>query len=114
MKDPAWPSPPTLRRMLYWGDALGERPHDHVQHAVPDEQRRSVAFVLAHGKDAHPQTQAMGWADCRICGTKLGSRDMTAFGFVWPEKAEHYLLAHHVWTLECAELLQEVLRSAPP
>jgi hypothetical protein len=71
--------------------------------------RRSVAFVLAHGTDAHPEVQAMGWASCRLCGANLGSRDMTAFGFVWPEKAEHYVVVHDVWTPECAALLKAVL-----
>jgi len=114
MDDPAWPSPPSLHRMLYWGDVPGERPHDHIRHDVPDVHRRSVAFVLEHGKDVHPEMQAMGWANCRICGANLGSRDMAAFGFVWPEKAEHYLLAHNVWTPECSQLLQSVLAARAP
>jgi hypothetical protein len=112
MDDPAWPSHPSLHRMMYWSDALGERPHDHVRRDVPDAHRRAVAFILKHGKDAHPETQAMGWASCRICGVNLGSRDMTAFGFVWPEKAEHYVTAHGVWTPECSAILQRAL-SAP-
>jgi hypothetical protein len=109
MDDPAWPSPPNLRRMLYWGRASGERPHDHIRSDVPEVSRRSVAFILQNGKDAHPSTQAMGWASCRICGANLGSRDLTAFGFVWPEKAEHYILAHGVWTPGCTILLQHAL-----
>ena len=95
--------------MLYWGDSVGERPHDHVRRDVPAVDRRSVAFVLESGRDAHPATQAMGWATCRICGAQLGSGDRTAFGFVWPEKAQHYVLAHDVWTPECAELLRNVI-----
>ena len=53
--------------------------------------------------------QAMGFANCRICGANLGSRDVTAFGFVWPEKAEHYILDHDVWTPDCMRLLQRAL-----
>jgi hypothetical protein len=54
----------------------------------------------------------MGWASCRICGANLGSRDLTAFGFVWPEKAEHYIVAHDVWTPECTQLFQRALSHA--
>lgn len=94
--------------MLYWGGAVGERPQDHVRHDVPKVARQSLAVVLQHGEDAHPEMQAMGWASCRICGANLGSRDLTAFGYVWPEKAEHYILTHDVWTPECTALLQAV------
>ena len=99
--------------MLYWGRAAGARPHDHVRHDIPAVSRRQVALILQHGRDAHPSTQAMGWADCRICGTALGSGDRTAFGFVWPEKAEHYVLVHDVWTEDCTRLLQRTLDTPP-
>lgn len=95
--------------MLYWGRSAGERPQDHVRGDIPSGQRRAVVFILQNGRDAHPSMQAMGWANCRICGADLGSRDLTAFGFVWPEKAEHYLLAHDVWTPDCALLLKHAL-----
>lgn len=99
--------------MLYWGSDPGERPNDHIRQAVPDVSRRAVAFVLEHGKDAHPEIQAAGWANCRLCGAALGSRDLTAFGYVWPEKAEHYVSAHGVWTPECDAILHCVLSSPP-
>ena len=110
--DPAWPAPPSLLRMLYWGSAIGDRPQDFVRHDVTAIDRRSIAFVLGKGDDAHPEMQALGWADCRICGAQLGSGDLTKFGFVWPEKAEHYVLVHGVWTPECSALLQRVLAQA--
>lgn len=107
--DPAFPASPSLHRMLYWGTVPGERPHDHVRSDVPDLARKQVAFLLQNGQDAHPGTHAMGWANCRICGAQLGSGDLTAFGFVWPERAEHYVLAHGVWTPECEQLLRAAL-----
>jgi hypothetical protein len=99
--------------MLYWGEAPGERPQDHVRRDVPDVARQALAVVLQHGRDAHPDMQAMGWASCRICGANLGSRDLTAFGHVWPEKAEHYVLAHAVWTPECTDLFDAVSSYRP-
>ena len=94
--DPAWPAPTSLLRMLYWGDTHGGRPQDHVRRDIPDVSRRALVVVLQHGKDAHPDMHTMGWASCRICGVNLGSGDLTAFGYVWPEKADHYILAHAV------------------
>ena len=52
----------------------------------------------------------LGWADCRICGARLGTRDFYGNGFVWPERADHYLVAHQVWTPECDEMLAVVRR----
>jgi len=111
--DPAWPSPPSLRRALYWGSTPGARPQDFVDVTVPAWCRAAVALVLKNGVDAHPGTQAMGWADCRLCGAHLGSMDLERFGFVWPEKAEHYVVAHGVWTPECGQLLDAVLFFTP-
>lgn len=113
MADPAEPSPSSLRRMLYWGDSTGQRPQDHVRD-IPDAVREAAVFILKNGRDAHPGMRLKGWADCRICGAQLGSGNLTAFGFVWPEKAEHYILAHRVWTPECAQLLQQVLDGPRP
>lgn len=99
--------------MLYWGDSLGARPHDHVRRDVPDLARRQVALVLQNGTDAHPGVGLRGSANCRICGEPLGSGNLTAFGFVWPEKADHYVLVHGVWTPECSQLLHAALSFTP-
>jgi hypothetical protein len=109
MKHPGYPTPLCLRPLLYWGTDPGERPHDFVNVQVPPWQRDAIVFILGNGVDAHPGIQAMGWASCRICGANLGSRDLTRFGYVWPEKAEHYLVDHGVWTPECEGLLRAVL-----
>jgi hypothetical protein len=109
---PGFPTPSCLRPLLYWGTDPGERPQDFVDARVPSWAREAIAFVLSNGVDAHPGIQAMGWADCRICGAQLGSMDLTRFGYAWPEKAEHYLVEHNVWTFECDELLRAVLAFA--
>ena len=53
----------------------------------------------------------LGYANCRICGEQLGTRDFFGYGFVWPEKAEHYVINHHVWTKECDEMLIAVRKT---
>ena len=43
-------------------------------------------------------TGYLGWANCRACGTHLGSCDMQTpdSKFVFPEQYEHYILCHNV------------------
>lgn len=107
---PGFPTPAHLRPMMYWGDQVGERPQDFIYRGVPAWQRDALVFILQNGVDAHPGIQAKGWANCRICGNQLGSMDLTRFGFVWPEKADHYVRAHRIWTPECTELLTQALK----
>ncbi len=109
VEHPGYPTPACLIPALYWGRDPGQRPQDFVDPSVPAWARDAIVFVLKNGVDAHPGIQAMGWADCRICGTNLGSMDLTRFGYVWPEKADHYLTVHDVWTPECSTILQSVL-----
>jgi hypothetical protein len=99
---------------MYWGSSVGERPQDFVDHDVAARRREALVFILRNGLDAHPGIQAKGSAYCRICGEQLGSMDLTRFGFVWPEKAEHYVLEHDVWTPECTALLETALSRAEP
>lgn len=122
------------KRVLFWDeqagalqpilDALGVfaggkhlgQPRDHVRHDVPWPDREEVAKALQLRSTMNPTggdvlMGFMGWADCRICGERLGTRDFFGRGFVWPEKAEHYILAHHVWTSGCDELLAVVRRA---
>src|SRR5262245_55519195 len=109
---PGFPTPLHLRPLMYWGDAAGERPQDFVDPSVPSWRRDAIVFILQNGVDAHPGIQAKGSAICRICGAQLGSMDLMRFGFVWPEKADHYVVAHDVWTPECSALLESALSRA--
>lgn len=91
------------------------QPKDHVRHDVPWDDRQEVARALQLRTTMNPTggdvlMGYMGWADCRICGERLGTRDFFGHGFVWPEKAEHYVLVHRVWTKECDDLLAAVRR----
>jgi len=106
---PGYPTPLHLLPALYWGTSPGERPQDFVDPSVPAWCREAIGFILGNGVDAHPGVQAMGWASCRICGAPLGSRDLSRFGYVWPEKGEHYVVAHDVWTPECSAILRRAL-----
>ena len=101
------------------GVALGRKrgqPKDHVRHDIPPIDRVELIRALQQRSVANPTggeigISYMGWADCRICGARLGTRDFTNYGFVWPEKADHYVALHKVWTPECSELLAAVRRN---
>lgn len=81
------------------------QPMEFVRTDVPDLDRAALAKVLAAGKEG---IGYMGYAECRICATRLGTRDLYGFGFMWPEKAEHYITEHSVWTPGCDKLLAVV------
>lgn len=122
------PGPAPGKRLLFWDELAGElqplldllnvvpggrkygQPKDHIRRDVPwaDREDLSVALQLRsplnpRGGDVHMGYMAR--ANCRICGLQLGSRDLFGHGFMWPEKAEHYVIVHHVWTPECDEML---------
>lgn len=126
-RDKLWP-------MLFWGPKLAQRnaqgslidvtgvlvelfltavtrkvpniqPQDCVNAKIARADRGALAKALAGGEVLEAY---LGWADCRICGTQLGIKDLMGWGFMWPEKAEHYVLEHDVWTPDCARLLAAV------
>jgi len=120
------------RRLLYWDDevdgatplihalgvSLGKRrgqPRDHVRRGVPAVDRLMLIDVLQLRSATNPSGGAVlashaSWAICRMCGRPLGTRDFFGHGFVWPEGAAHYVVAHQVWTPECDEMLAAIRR----
>lgn len=67
---------------------------------------RRIATAVSLLRAGRTHVPYKGWADCRICGKRLGSRDLRDGAFLWPEKAEHYVLGHAVWTPELDLLLE--------
>jgi len=81
------------------------QPQDCINQNIPRADRIELARALVNGQDLEAY---LGYANCRICNKMLGSRDLTGWGFMWPEKAEHYILDHDVWTPGCSRLLAAV------
>ena len=123
------------KRLLFWDEQAGElqplldllgvvpggrkygQPKDHVRSDVPWADRAELASALQLRTGMNPiggdvLMGYMGYADCRICGERLGTRDLFGYGCVWPEKADHYVLIHKVWTPECTEMLAAVRRAS--
>ena len=128
------PGPAAGKKLLFWDETAGQlqplldllgvkprgssrgQPRDHVRRDVPWDDREDLSRALQLRSTMTPYggdvlMSYFGWAECRICGEKLGTRDLFGHGFVWPERAEHYVLNHHVWTPECDEMLAAVRRA---
>jgi len=90
-------------RLLSWSG--WSPPRLYIRSGVPEADRAAVIDALASGQVA---VRYMGYANCRICKIALGSCDMLTHGMIYPEKAEHYLEKHRVWTRDCDELLRRI------
>jgi hypothetical protein len=124
-------APVAGKRILFWkdqdspvsvlGDFItgifglppGADPRSCVRNDIPYADRQTVAKALELRSTMNPTGAEVlmgyfGLANCRICNVELGSRDLHGHGFVWPEKAEHYILNHNVWTADCDALLAAV------
>lgn len=83
------------QRVMYW--SYSHDPNAFIGRATQVPAHR-VNLVVAFLKTGHRSTGYLGWAECRICGERLGTADMTAEGYQWPSRAEHYIIEHGVWT----------------
>jgi hypothetical protein len=94
-------------KILYWSEKL--RPLDCVRDDIPREKREAVAKILADGKAIE---HWRGIARCRLCSKMLGSADLSRYGFIWPQRAEHYVIKHNVWVPELDVLLEKASADA--
>ena len=93
-------------RILFWEDVPGQRPQDFIRDDVSDNVRRFLTKILMDGESI---AAYKGHAKCRICNAQLGSHDLSAYGFIWPQMAEHYITEHAVWTPDCALLVERAV-----
>lgn len=113
--------PDGLPRIFYWYDD-----HDparymgmvgKMQQSLDPRHRamaESVAATVAHMQQGREQVVYEGDAHCRICGEKLGSRDLTNTFVCWPQGSEHYVTAHGVWTPQHSWLAGVVMGQVDP
>lgn len=90
---------------LFTGFFTKNDPKDFVRPNIPIADRTDLAKALAGGQELEAY---FGHASCRICNAQLGCKDLHGWGFMWPEKADHYVLEHQVWTPGCSRLLAAV------
>lgn len=96
--------------VMFWSNT--HRPQDYSG-GTACVSPSDVLTALAVMRSGEVLESYMGWADCRICGATLGTKDMTAFDFVWPERAEHYIEVHGVWAPGMDELVAAARSFAP-
>lgn len=95
--DPSWDHDLGSFIVGYWGGTPESDEYPDPQDMVdPDWDPEERALVIQHLKNGREAMNYMGFAKCRICGCRLGSRDITDNDFKWPEKLEHYLEEHNV------------------
>jgi len=63
----------------------------------PHPQSHEIIKFLQGGKI---KNRYKGFAECRICGERLGNSDRTDKGYVWPSQLEHYVSEHQLWLYE--------------
>jgi hypothetical protein len=96
------------RKIMYWSNAY--TPSTYSNALIPYSKKMRAIEVLKAGVIAE---RYMGYARCRICDVRLGALDLTSHGFVWPQRAEHYIEAHNVWTPDLDDLLTAAGATTP-
>lgn len=84
-----------MQEIMFWSE--DHRPDDYVG-CVENVDVGTLDKVLNALKGGAVHESYKGWAECRICGAHLGSRDLVHEGFIFPDQAEHYIEEHGVWT----------------
>ncbi|RKR76381.1 hypothetical protein [Frondihabitans australicus] len=85
-----------LTRIGLWTQQSGDglpAPESLVDSNRPLDEHTLVADYLERGFVCRAY---LGRATCRLCGTDLGSLELTDGSFAWPEGLPHYLRAHGV------------------
>lgn len=73
----------------------GRKEVEAAQGSITDEERKAIVSYIESSKMS---VGYMGWANCRVCGERLGALDMRTpdNNFVFPERYEHYITEHNV------------------
>ena len=82
-----------MRQEGFWSDT--HRPEDHLDPTWRGPDRSACLRFIRAGTRTH---HYKGWAECRICGEKLGSSDLELPGghYVCPAMFDHYLRKHRL------------------
>jgi len=90
---------------MFWSDQDSPQLYEGLVAGVPRTDVRLAIWLLRAGG---PGVAYLGFARCRICGEILGTKDFGLLGFVWPERAEHYIERHGVWVPGLNDLIATV------
>jgi len=98
--------------MGFWSCGYADSQNKRAQEAldcVNFMTKEEVSALLTYIKNSCMCESYMGFADCRVCGLRLGTMDMETADKKWifPEKWEHYITEHGVRPAE--EFVQDAL-----
>lgn len=85
------------KEIMFWSETLDPNKLIGTSDQIPADKLKKVCQILRSGRVA---ARCRGYANCRICDLRLGSKDLKNDEFVWPERAEHYIEVHRVWIPE--------------
>ena len=91
--------------LMFCSDAQDPNDFCRLVDSVSDVDRELVVDALKAGKTCRRRRAR---ANCRVCGLQLGSTDLGGHGFQWPERCEHYIVDHGVWTPELDVFLKAI------
>jgi len=69
---------------------------DPIEFVDPQWDLRERDLVIVHLRGGSPVNHMMGISECRLCGRRNGSHEMTDGRYLWPEGLAHYVEAHNV------------------
>ena len=95
------------KRIMFWSDESKPNPFS----ITSDIPISSILEVVDFLRNPQGETAYKGWANCRICGETLGTKDFHRNGYTWPEMAEHYILKHYHWDESLTELMKDIVYS---
>jgi len=101
-----------VHRILFWSNTESADPWVDKARVYPAHAVEAVVKHLKNGRvhgDGAEQS-------CILCGMSMPAVEMTDGSVVWPALAQHYVMAHKVWSPQHAWLAERILLHAdtPP
>lgn len=98
---------PDATPIFFWSDIRIDGlpvPGEHVRTDIDPTRAAKLVAILKSGSEI---CGYRGMAECRMpgCQCLIGSKDLGAHGFIWPQGCEHYVTHHSVWPPGADELI---------
>ena len=83
-----------MEKIGFWKVKIGVKKYINSNWFNSNEFRACLEYL----QTGRSKNRYKGWAKCRICGVRLGTKDMVTRDNKWlfPEGYEHYLIKHQI------------------
>ena len=95
-----------MHRILFW--TTSQRPHPWMG-AASTFPSHAVKAVVSHLKKGRVYRDTGEMSSCPICDLELGMLEMTDGQLVWPQLAQHLVMAHKVWSPQHVWLAESLM-----